>query len=98
MRSASSLFSTLAGKVCLVTGGGSGIGAAIACGLVGNGAKVYIASRKDTSAFASSLTNAAKASGGQGQCISLRADIGTDEGVIALSEELASARTVFIYL
>jgi NADP-dependent 3-hydroxy acid dehydrogenase YdfG len=34
-------------KVALVTGGGSGIGTMIASALVQNGAKVYIASRKE---------------------------------------------------
>ena len=41
----SSLFS-LSGKVALVTGGSSGIGAMIAEGLLRAGARVYIASRK----------------------------------------------------
>jgi len=35
------------GKIALVTGGGSGIGEMIATALVQNGAKVYIASRKE---------------------------------------------------
>ncbi|KAL4251044.1 NAD(P)-binding domain superfamily protein [Abortiporus biennis] len=35
------------GKIALVTGGGSGIGAMIAAAYVQNGAKVYIASRKE---------------------------------------------------
>jgi NADP-dependent 3-hydroxy acid dehydrogenase YdfG len=34
-------------KIALVTGGGSGIGLMIAGALVQNGAKVYIASRKE---------------------------------------------------
>ena len=34
-------------KTALVTGGGSGIGRMIAEGLVTNGAKVYIAARKE---------------------------------------------------
>lgn len=45
--SVSSLF-TVTGKVALVTGGGSGIGKMIAAGLSQNGAKVYIAARKES--------------------------------------------------
>ena len=82
----SSLFGSFSGKVCLVTGGGSGIGAAITCGLVANGATVYIASRKDTSSFADALTSAAGSSGGR--CISMRADLANDDGVVALAAEL----------
>jgi NADP-dependent 3-hydroxy acid dehydrogenase YdfG len=37
----------LSGKIALVTGGGSGIGTMMAATLVQNGAKVYIASRKE---------------------------------------------------
>jgi NADP-dependent 3-hydroxy acid dehydrogenase YdfG len=35
------------GKIALVSGGGSGIGEMMATGLVSNGAKVYIVSRKE---------------------------------------------------
>lgn len=35
------------GKIALVTGGGSGLGSMMAAALVQNGAKVYIASRKE---------------------------------------------------
>lgn len=44
--SVSSLFD-VRGKIALVSGGGSGIGYMIADGLAQNGAKVYIASRKE---------------------------------------------------
>jgi NADP-dependent 3-hydroxy acid dehydrogenase YdfG len=44
--SITSLFS-VRGKIALVTGGATGIGKMIASGLVSNGAKVYIASRKE---------------------------------------------------
>ncbi|KIJ63348.1 hypothetical protein HYDPIDRAFT_41189 [Hydnomerulius pinastri MD-312] len=45
--SVQSLFS-VRGKIALVTGGGTGIGKAIATALVHNGAKVYLAARKET--------------------------------------------------
>ena len=43
--SVNALFS-VAGKVAVVTGGSRGIGEMIAAGLLANGAKVYISSRK----------------------------------------------------
>lgn len=51
-------------QVAVVTGGGSGIGSMVAAGLVSNGAKCYIVSRKDCSALANELT-----SRGPGQCV-----------------------------
>jgi len=80
----SSLFGVSA-KVVLITGGGSGIGAMMASGFVQNGAKVYIASRKDISAYATELT--AK---GPGTCEALQCDLAKESDAIRLVETLQS--------
>lgn len=74
----------VAGQKVVVTGGGSGIGAMIAMGMVANGATVYIVSRKDTSSFAAKMQAA-----GTGKCVSLSADLGTDAGVASFAAEIA---------
>ena len=54
----------------LVTGGGSGIGKMIAAGLVANGARVYIAARKEGQLKAvSSLSNSLYLDNG---CVNVR--------------------------
>ncbi|GAA5899381.1 uncharacterized protein JCM6883_005201 [Sporobolomyces salmoneus] len=80
----SNLFS-VQGKVCLVTGGGSGLGEIMATGLVKNGAKVYIASRKEAAlkAVAERLTKE-----GPGSCEYIVADLGSKEGVDKLCAEV----------
>lgn len=79
------LFS-LEGKVALVTGGSRGIGAMIAEGLLGAGARVYISARKKEA-----CDEAARELSSVGPCVSLPADVSTGAGrgtlVEALSEQ-----------
>eukprot|EP00929_Paragymnodinium_shiwhaense_P008139 TRINITY_DN11207_c0_g1_i1.p1 TRINITY_DN11207_c0_g1~~TRINITY_DN11207_c0_g1_i1.p1 ORF type:complete len:302 (-),score=56.55 TRINITY_DN11207_c0_g1_i1:209-1039(-) len=76
----------VAGRVVVISGGGSGIGAMLASGFVQNGAKVYIFSRKDTSIFAKELT--AK---GPGTCIALTADMQKPESIAGVVEAVSKA-------
>ncbi|KAI5117402.1 hypothetical protein M0805_004624 [Coniferiporia weirii] len=83
------LFS-VAGKTALVSGGGSGIGKMIASGLVANGAKVYIAARKEAQLKAAAdELNAA----GPGKCFYIVADLGSKAGCDALVAELKKRET-----
>jgi NAD(P)-dependent dehydrogenase (short-subunit alcohol dehydrogenase family) len=84
MDRADPLFS-LAGKTALVTGGGSGIGAMIASGLVRRGVKTYITGRDagQVAAFAEEL-----AAGG-GDCIGLAAELSGEDGPAALAAQVA---------
>ncbi len=77
-----SLFS-LRGKVALVTGGSRGIGEMIATGLVGAGARVYVAARKKSECEAAAARLGANA-------IPLVADLGTQAGSRALAAEIAA--------
>lgn len=71
------------GKTALVTGGSRGIGEMIARGLVENGAKVYISSRKAEvcDALAAELSQ-------HGQCLSLPFDISNLSGIEGLAAAL----------
>ncbi|KAF8761911.1 Sec63 protein [Rhizoctonia solani] len=74
------------GKVALVTGGSQGIGKMIATGLVQNGVKVYISSRKKSECdkTAQELTKI-----GPGTCISIPADLQDLGAVKRLIEEVS---------
>ncbi len=69
----------VSGKVAVVTGGSSGIGAMMARGLIENGARVYITARKEERLMA----KAAELSE-LGECIAIPADLSNVEGIEAL--------------
>ena len=73
-----SVLYSVTGKVIVISGGGSGIGAMLASGFAQNGSKVYIFSRKDASAFAADVTKK-----GPGSCTALQADLQNEEQVAA---------------
>jgi NAD(P)-dependent dehydrogenase (short-subunit alcohol dehydrogenase family) len=79
------LFS-LQGRTALVTGGSRGIGKMIAEGFIGQGARVYISSRKAEVCHAT----AAELSRGGGTCVSLPQDVSTVEGARALAAAYAA--------
>ncbi len=81
------LFS-VSGKVALVTGGSRGIGEMIAAGLLANGVKVYISSRK---ADVCDATAARLQDTYGGECISVPADLSTMEGVAVVGDAIADA-------
>lgn len=72
----------VSGKVAVVTGGSSGIGAMMARGLIENGARVYITARK-----VERLEAMAKELSQYGECIAVPADLSNIEGI----EDLVSA-------
>jgi len=73
------------GKVALVTGGSRGIGLMMARGLVENGARVYISSRK-----AEVCEQVAKELSAVGSCTSLPADLSSEAECNRLAQELGS--------
>jgi NAD(P)-dependent dehydrogenase (short-subunit alcohol dehydrogenase family) len=81
------LFS-LSGKVALVTGGSSGIGAMVAEGLLRAGATVYIASRKSEA-----CDRVAKRLSSIGPCHPIPANVATPEGRGSLVEALTARET-----
>lgn len=81
----SSLFS-VRGKVCLVTGGGSGIGAMVAAGLCAGGAHVVVCGRKDASALAAAISRA-----GPGTCAAVVADVTQEPSRAALLAHIRAA-------
>ncbi|GAC25282.1 dehydrogenase/reductase SDR family member 13 [Paraglaciecola mesophila KMM 241] len=76
-------FFSVAGKIAVVTGGSSGIGAMIARGFVENGVKTYITSRK-----LEQLEQTAAELSGLGECIAIQSDLSTMAGVDAFAEEM----------
>ena len=84
MEGPDTLFS-IAGKVALVTGGSSGIGAMIARGLVQRGVRTYITARDALRAADAAQELAAS----NGDCIGLAADFAAEGAVVRLATELA---------
>ncbi len=74
----------VSGQVAVVTGGSRGIGAMIAQGLVENGVRTYITSRKEQE-----LQETAAALSALGECIALPSDLGTMAGVEAFAGQVA---------
>ena len=72
----------LDGRIALVTGGSRGIGRMIAAGFIGQGATVYISSRKADQCAATAAELGPK-------CIPLPQDVSTVAGCKALAEQLA---------
>jgi len=81
-----SLFN-IQGQIAVVTGGGSGVGAMIAIGLVQNGATVYISSRKENQLkeVSEALTEM-----GPGSCSYFVTDLSTKAGCDALTAHIKS--------
>jgi 2-keto-3-deoxy-L-fuconate dehydrogenase len=77
----------LSGKVAVVTGGGSGIGAAIAAAMAQHGANVYIAERDEKSGHA--VAEQIKAAGGAASFVHL--DVADEAGCRACARRVLDA-------
>ncbi|OCF62206.1 hypothetical protein L486_01873 [Kwoniella mangroviensis CBS 10435] len=79
------------GKVVIVTGGGTGIGRAIATALTINGAKVFIIGRRFNvvEETAKELNAAAQEAQSGGECIPIEGDVGTKAGVVEVYEKVS---------
>lgn len=75
----------VSGKIAVVSGGSSGIGAMMARGLLENGAKVYITARK-----AERLMAMADELSEFGDCIAIPSDMSSVEGIEALVAEIST--------
>lgn len=76
----------VSGKVAIVTGGSSGIGAMMSRGLLEGGAKVYITARK-----AERLMTMQKELSAFGDCVAIPGDMSTVEGIDAFVKEISAA-------
>ena len=77
----------VAGKVVVMSGGGSGIGAMLASGFVQGGSHVFIFSRKPLDEFAGALTAL-----GPGTCTALRADVQDGESLDAAAARVGELK------
>jgi 2-deoxy-D-gluconate 3-dehydrogenase len=76
----------VAGKVAVVTGGSTGIGAMIARGFVENGVKTYITARKQPQ-----LDETAAALGEFGECIAIQSDLSSMAGLNGFADAVLAA-------
>ncbi|WWC73715.1 uncharacterized protein I206_107687 [Kwoniella pini CBS 10737] len=88
------------GKICVVTGGGTGLGKGIATALAINGAKVFVIGRRlnIVEDSAKEINIAAKESGLSGECIALEGDVGTKQGVVNVYEKVSKLTDRLDYL
>ncbi|WWC65800.1 uncharacterized protein I303_108422 [Kwoniella dejecticola CBS 10117] len=88
------------GKICVVTGGGTGLGRGIATALAVNGAKVFIIGRRLGVAeeTAKEINVDAKESGMGGECVALEGDVGTKQGVVDVYEKVSKLTDRLDYL